>query len=146
MKLLIVSAILFGHIITSFFAGAVPTMKRSVLLINDSILIVDIADTPKKRTIGLSGRDSLQDNEGIILVFDSLDFHSVWMKDMFFPIDVVWFDEKWKVVDIEKDIRPESFPMGFHPRKPAQYILEISAGSIERIGISIGDNAVLSEF
>ncbi len=146
MKLLILSAFLFGYIIIGSFTGETSTVEKSTLSINDSTLIVDIADTSEKRIAGLSGRDTLRDNEGMILFFDFSDFHSIWMKDMLFPIDVVWFNEEWKVVDIEKEIRPDSFPMGFYPRDPARYILEMNAGSIERIGISIGDNALLSDF
>lgn len=58
---------------------------------------------------------------------------------MKFPIDVIWLDEDYLVVDIAQDVRPYSFPKIFEPQTPALYILEVSAGFSSRNNIKIGD-------
>ena len=65
------------------------------------------------------------------------------MKDMNFPIDVIWLDENYRVVDIAQDVRPDSFPKVFDPQGPAKYILEVNAGFSGRNNIKIGDRLEL---
>ncbi|TSC90524.1 MAG: hypothetical protein G01um10142_420 [Parcubacteria group bacterium Gr01-1014_2] len=59
---------------------------------------------------------------------------------MNFPIDVIWLDENYRVVDIAHNVRPDSFPEIFEPRAPALYILEVNAGFARRNGIETGDD------
>jgi uncharacterized membrane protein (UPF0127 family) len=61
------------------------------------------------------------------------------MKDMKFPIDMIWLDENKEVIHIEKDVKPETFPESFGPNKNAKYIIEIKANRVDQIGLSVGD-------
>lgn len=106
---------------------------------------VEVVSTPEKREKGLGGREILRDDHGMLFVFDSIDYHKMWMKDMNFPIDVVWFDENFRVVDITRNISNQSFPNTFMPIKPAGFALEINAGYAKRYGINIGDNAIFEK-
>ncbi len=102
---------------------------------------VEVADNPLARTQGLSGRESLQEGEGLLFVFDRPGRHSFWMKDMNFPIDIIWLEGDGDVVHIEKDVRPDSYPQTFTPRLPARYVLEVNAGFTENQNIKVGDKA-----
>jgi len=68
------------------------------LKINEIDLYVELADTPEKRAQGLSGKKELNHDRGILFVFDKSDAYSFWMKDMNFPIDIIWLDEAKKVI------------------------------------------------
>lgn len=95
-------------------------------------IMVEIADTETKRTQGLSGRESLRENEGMLFVFPEPDYHGFWMKDMQFPIDIVWLDENLRVISVTERIAPETFPEVFYPPKPIQFVLEVPAGVVSQ--------------
>lgn len=100
---------------------------------------VDLAENDRTRERGLSGRQSLGKNEGMLFVFDRPDKHRFWMKDMNFPIDMIWIDENMKVVYIKKDSRPESYPETYGPDEPAKYVLEVLSGFSEKNNLKVGD-------
>lgn len=91
-------------------------------------LNVELANTVEKRTIGLSGRKKMGNNQGMLFAFDSPGFYSFWMKDMNFPIDVIWISKNLKIVDITENVQPGSFPQKFVSGEMAQYVLEVNAG------------------
>jgi uncharacterized membrane protein (UPF0127 family) len=102
-----------------------------------------VADTEALREQGLSGTKVLQPTDAMLFVFDENDKHGIWMKDMNFPIDIVWLDEKKKVIFMVKHAEPSSYPFTtFKPTKPARYVIELPADTIERKDIIIGDKAV----
>jgi uncharacterized membrane protein (UPF0127 family) len=101
-----------------------------------------LADTDPTRIQGLSNVDSLHLNGGLLMAFDSSDTHGVWMKDMNFPIDIIWLDSSKKVVYIVKNAPPEEpATIIYKPKDPARYILELPAGSVKKAGIKTGDVA-----
>ena len=63
---------------------------------------------------------------------------------MNFPIDVIWLDKDFEVVDIAQNISPDSFPQVFEPKAPALYILEVNAGWAEHNNLKIGDRVDLN--
>jgi len=106
---------------------------------------VEIADTPEKRERGLSGRAPLAPNEGMLFVFDEPGIYSFWMKEMLFPIDIVWIDEEGRVVHITENADPSSYPQTFSPPSPVLYVLEISAGLVKINNISLGNQVFLKK-
>lgn len=119
------------------------TFNESHMVLGDATLKIGIADTPEERKKGLSGLDSLKDGAGLFFIFDSADTHGIWMKEMNFPIDIIWLSSTKQVVYIEKDVSPETYPEVFQPTRNAQYILEVPAGFVKKWGIKIGDQATL---
>jgi hypothetical protein len=117
--------------------------QKPFVVINGIPVEVLIADTPDERRRGLSGRGELLANQGMLFVFDKSDAYNIWMKDMQFSIDVIWISSGGVVVDIRKDISPETYPEVFGPRTSAQYVLEVPAGFAEKYDISVGDRTVL---
>jgi uncharacterized membrane protein (UPF0127 family) len=60
----------------------------------------------------------------------------IWMKDMKMPIDIVWLDRDKKVVHIEENVEPDTEPHDvYQPPVPARYVLEMSAGSVQKFAI-----------
>lgn len=87
-----------------------------------------LADSEKERDRGLSDRSNLLENEGMLFVFDEQVKPSFWMKDMNFPIDIIWIDESKKIVDITEDFKPSSYPKTVAPVLPVKYVLEVNSG------------------
>lgn len=119
---------------------------RKILKINDVLLNVDMASTDAERKKGLSGRDGLAEDEGMLFVFDSEGYYGIWMKDMNFPIDIAWLNKDKKIIYIESNVVPETFPKGFYAERDglsilSLYVLEAKAGFFEKSKIKIGDSA-----
>ncbi len=114
-----------------------------ILKVGTARVLIDIADTPALRERGLSGRKLLLDDQGMYFIFDHPDVYPFWMKEMNFPIDIIWIGEHMSVVDITKSASPSSFPQTFVSSAPALYVLEVQAGFAERHGVKIGDQVVL---
>ena len=129
----------------------VPTInntqeKRGTLNIEGKVEFkVDFAATPEQRTQGLSDREYLAADEGLLFVFQSPGRHSFWMKDMNFAIDIIWIDENKSVVDISENASPESYPdYAFSSSQEALYVLEINGGLVQKYGIKVGDSLILT--
>lgn len=120
--------------------GTLMTMHYpSKLVMGGKTFIVDVSDTSFTQTRGYSGRAPISDNEGMIFVFDKLDKHGIWMKDMLFAIDIIWMDENYVINHIEKSVSPDTYPKVFVPNEPGKYVLEVAAGQVEKLGVKIGD-------
>src|SRR3989344_3587537 len=81
---------------------------------------VMLALTPIEQQQGLSGRDGLKDDEGMLFVFANSGEHLFWMKDMKFPIDIIWLNDNREVIYIKKNARPELYPETYGPASPSQ--------------------------
>ncbi len=117
----------------------------SVTVGSSTPLLLEFAITPAERSLGLGGRSYLAEGTGLLFIFDKSDTYGIWMKNMLFPIDVAWLDSKYKIIHIEHDIQPFSYPETFYPSSPARYILETNAGFFDKNGISTGTTLGLLE-
>ena len=101
---------------------------------------VETALTIEEKAQGLSGRKSLNDDEGMLFVFfPDPDIYPFWMKDMNFAIDIIWIGADQKVVYIQKDARPESYPRVYDPLSKSEYVLEVVSGFSEKNNLQVGD-------
>ncbi len=127
--------LLTGFIVNFFFADKDGDFSR--ITIENNTWNIEVAESLKDRIKGLSGRNNLKKDSGMLFIFSGSDFHSIWMKEMNFPIDIVWIDKNFKVVGLKNVAKPESYPEIFKPQSPARYVLEISAGEAKRAKIKI---------
>lgn len=74
-----------------------------------------------------------------MFVFPENAIHCFWMKDMNFPIDIVWLDAKQQVMHVQEGVRPETYPMQFCPPSESRYVVEYMSGMTESIGLEVGD-------
>lgn len=115
---------------------------KSQVTINGFAVNVDIADTAPKQQRGLSGRNKLKDNEGMFFVFETADVQGFWMKDMLFPIDIIWAGEDLRVVSVDKNLSPDTYPATFSSKSPVMYVLEVNSGFSDRNNVKIGDKLI----
>jgi len=128
-----------------------PTASQSAQEQNtvkiDSLHVrVDYAKDDASRAKGLGGRNSLEYDRGMLFVFDKEQKYTFWMKDVKFPIDIIWISKDKKVVDYYKNAEvqldvPDSQLKIYSPQTPAQYVLEVNAGIVDKYDIKIGDKA-----
>lgn len=107
--------------------------------VGEKEIVVEIASGPEAQARGLSGRESLDEDRGMLFDFDKPDIYYFWMKDMNFPIDIIWFDENRKIIYIEKNATPESYPQSFGSDQNAKYVLEVVSGFTEKYNLKVGD-------
>lgn len=113
--------------------------------INEVNYTLEVAATYDQRVCGLSNKRALGKDEGMLFLFEKADKHGIWMKDMRFAIDIIWMDETYTIVHLEENAQPDSYPEVFTPSTPASYILEINAGQIAELGLSLGDTILLPD-
>lgn len=109
------------------------------VVIAGQTLRAELALTPESQAQGLSDRNSLAEDAGMLFVFDRPGKYPFWMKDMNFAIDIIWIGEDLRIVYIKKDARPESYPEAFGPGKDAKYVLEVVSGFSEKNNLKEGD-------
>ena len=115
---------------------------RGTIKVDEVPLEVQIADTEPRRVRGLMFQDPLPSDQGMIFVFDEPGLYSLWMLNMQFHLDMIWFDENGKVVHIEKDVPPCKTALEITtcqsvvPEGDAKYVLEVTAGFIDTNNIT----------
>lgn len=79
----------------------------------------------------------------MLFVFDEPGHYAFWMKDMRFPIDIIWAGPDGRVVHIEENLSPETYPNSFSSALPAQYVLEVPAGFAQAHAVQLGSTLVI---
>ncbi len=115
-----------------FFPGT-PVMH-----IGEIPLRVEIANSEEERKTGLSGRKELEGVNGLLFVFPEAGYHSMWMKDMSFPIDIIWISEDLKVIGIDESVSPDTYPRVFRPSEPARFAVETNVHFSDTFGLRVG--------
>ncbi len=118
------------------------SLTESVVKITEQEIPVLIADTEPERRQGLSGQPTLAPGSGMLFVFDEPGQYPFWMKDMNFPIDIVWIDEQGLITEITPNVSPNTYPTLFTPKDPILFVLELPAGTVNKYGIK-KDNVVM---
>ncbi|HEY4489860.1 MAG TPA: DUF192 domain-containing protein [Candidatus Paceibacterota bacterium] len=112
-------------------------------LINGYQIKLAFALTEVEKTTGLSFQKELKSDAGLLFFFEKDDYHGIWMKDMNFPIDVIWLDQDFVITDLKTNFLPQSFPEVVHPQRKSRYVLEIRSGSAQNLEMKIGDRLKL---
>ncbi len=116
--------------------------RKTRIALGGKTLLVEVADTNEKRERGLMNRTSLKENSGMIFIFSAESKLSFWMKNTSIPLDIGYFDQNKKLVDIQSmqpsspmEIQPRSYPS----KRLAKYALEMPARWFEKNHVKIGD-------
>ena len=115
-------------------------LERGRIRFAGKLLEVEVARTHAERARGLSNREFLPEGTGMLFVYPYAGRRSMWMKDMRFPLDILWFDAERVLVHVEPDVAPETYPESFSSPRLAMYVLELPAGYASRAGVAPGDS------
>lgn len=140
MKKYLIAAVMAVMLALALFYSRHPLTTR--VRIRNQDIFVDVAVTEDEKELGLGGRTTMPADRGMLFVYDRKEQHLFWMKGMRFPLDFIWIDDN-KVADITKNVPP---PTGaefqlptYTANKPIDKILEVNAGTVDRLGIRVGD-------
>ncbi len=114
------------------------------MTIEEATFVVDVADTPERRRLGLGGRDGLEREHGMWFDMGGTGDATFWMRGMRFPIDIIWISDELVVTGVaeklpfpEPGTRDSALPT-YSSGVPIRFVLEINAGLAEELGIGEG--------
>lgn len=151
---------IFGVILVLFIAfifyqfstkstPAGKTAGSSKVTINGTTFTVEVAKTPEQQQAGLSNRKSLAQNSGMLFIFNKPDYYNFWMKDMKFPLDMLFINGT-TVMTVYENVPPPANaaenenPPVIAPSGPIDKVLEINAGMVKKYGIKAGDTVEIT--
>ena len=130
--------LLFVAALGIILLGIRYSMSSPKLKVGNQTISLMVASDQVSREKGLGGRPYLANNEAMLFVFDDVTQECFWMKDMKFPIDIVWLSTSKRVVHIEKNIYPASYPKTYCSMMPAKYVIELNNGYTDSLNIKEG--------
>lgn len=145
--LLILSVVAIVSSFLDFRVSASSADKRyiTVRFPSGARIKAEVADTEEKRTLGLMFREHLDPDQGMIFIFPVADYYRFWMKNCLFDIDIIWLDDKKRIVYHEENLPPckaDPCPSYGHQGK-ALYVVETTGGFFKKMGLK---NGMIVEF
>ena len=137
----ILIVVLIGWFVLSSTIKKGPTAR-----INNRTFNLYIAKSDKDRQIGLSKYNKIADNWGMVFQFGKADYYPFWMKEMKFPIDIIYVKDG-KIVTIHQNVNPPQENQGltiYNPESPADTVIEVNAGLSKKYNLKTGDRVSLS--
>jgi len=123
-------------ILLTSLAHSQGLLKIPVYLKNTEIW-VEVPKNSEERARGLMGRNQLGENEGMLFIFETEDYHSFWMKNTLIPLSIAFIDREGRILGIA-DMEPLTLELHPPPR-PILYALEMKKGWFSTNGIQVGD-------
>ena len=105
---------------------------------------VEIADTDLKRKIGLQCRTKMELNEGMLFIWKTEDFRSFWMKNTSIPLDIIFLNKTYEIVDIFYNAKPYSLK-SISSKKKANYVLELNKGVFDSYKFDLKDKMIINK-
>ena len=107
---------------------------------------VELATTPEKRFLGMSGRQDVAAGTGMLFIFRDSQPREFVMRGCLVPLDIVFIDDGLRIVAIHT-MAVEEDRVGrrkYRSGKPARYALEVAAGSLAAARVNVGDEVTFS--
>lgn len=130
--------IIIAILIWRFFFYIPSSIKFVDIKINNTNYKIEIAKTLAQKAKGLSKRNSLCSNCGMLFIFDFEGELPFWMKDTLIPLDIIWLDKNGKIVS-NKTVMEINSQKIYKNQSPAQYVLELNANDYQNLNLKIGD-------
>lgn len=149
MKNRLVILLILGILFLSFIGlQKTTTNSKQSATINGVNFNLEIAQTKEQKSIGLAKYKKIEKNFAMYFPFERKDYYSFWMKDMKFPIDIIYIDNE-KIVAIFKNVQNPKSPNDklqvYNPEKLADSVLEISAGLSDKYNFKTGDRVSIKK-
>ncbi len=124
------------------FLKKAPTDTCRIITNDETLFLnLEVADTIQKRTLGLMFRKSLPTNNGMIFLFDTPQKGSMWMKNTYIPLDMLFFNEKFEIVHIHENAVPHDETIITTPM-PVSGVIEVNAGYAQQNKIQSGNKII----
>jgi len=121
---------------------ALPTEALKIVSADKShTCTVEVAATEPQRAKGLMFRDAMAADQGMLFIFDGESERHFWMKNTPLPLDIIFISSTGQIVSIAADTTPYSEKV-IPSHAPAEFVLELNAGTAARLGIAAGDRVI----
>ena len=132
-------------LVSLFLIFLIGCTSSSFVEIDGKRIFVELADTPKEREEGLMFREELCDDCGMLFVFEEKGRHDFWMKNVVIPLDILFIDKDWLIVDIISAEPCTEDPCEHYlPSEDILYAVEVNKGFVAQHNISQGDYVTFS--
>jgi len=124
--------------------GGVKRLKKEdgqKIMIGERVVLVEIKDTEEERRQGLSNRENLDKDTGVLFIFEELGKYDFWMKEMKFDLDFIWIKGE-EVVEITEGVKAPKEgekPVRLRPKVLVDRVLEVNSGWVKDNEIKVGD-------
>lgn len=144
----IIAAVAIGGLGIAFVPEEVKEkdteFSKGTVRIDDDVITVEIAETAAEKQRWLTFRqDRLPADTAMLIKHGEPDLHEIWMLNIEYNLDLVWFDGSGNAVYLVKDVPPcqnvvETVSCTYKTTKPATYVMAATAGFVDEHGISVG--------
>ena len=143
---------MFRFAILAVFLAALPAVALDVpewavaVFPSGAEFSLEIAATDRQRQRGYMFREEVAAHEGMLFLFDATERHSIWMKNCRVTLDIIWFDEDFRVVEIAAEAQPCSADgpcPSMRPMRASRYVLEIAGGRAAEEKLTRGDLVII---
>lgn len=114
-----------------------------VMLPDGSTVHVELATTPAEQAYGLMGRTKLPEGRGMLFIHEGMARHAYWMYHCKIGLDIVWMDADHHIVEMSPNTPPCKGKSNTCPsyggQEPAEYVLELPVGSIQKHHLAVGE-------
>ena len=127
-----------------------PNKNFNEIYINNGEKIIkinaEVADDNEERTKGLMFREKLDENDGMLFVFDNENYQTFWMKNTLIPLDIIFINKNLEVVDIKNAVPCKEEPCTLYKSsKPAMYVLEVNGNFTAKNKIKLGSRILTNK-
>ncbi len=140
----LVILVAFGGVI--FYQFSKSTKPKSQITIAKQAFSLEVATTSAEQQKGLSGREKLPQDQGILFIFAKADHYPFWMKEMKFPIDIIFIKNN-KIVSITHNAQPikkdDNNPPIYQSEEPFTHALEINGGLAKKYAFKKNDTVII---
>ena len=126
-------------VIAVFFASSffIKANKASLIMGSNPVYSLEVVRSAADQAKGLGGRASLAPNTGMLFWNTTSAHRCFWMKDMQFPIDIIWVSGDRHITNIEHSLSPSTYPKSYCA--DGQYVIELNAGEATKNNLNVGD-------
>jgi uncharacterized membrane protein (UPF0127 family) len=145
-KILIALLLICFFVYVFKFLDRKPNSTEIKISSASTTIVATIANTENKRSLGLSYTEKLDENAGMLFIFDDVNQKNFWMRDMNYDLDIIWLDVNKQVNGFFENVPAASYNSKhpelskiYHSPDNTKYVLEVNAGTISKDKIKVGD-------
>jgi len=106
----------------------------------DTCYEVEIANSPDERSLGLMNRPHLEEDKGMLFIFEEPKKHYFWMKNTLIPLDIIWLNQNQEIIYVNENTPPcvTQTCESYGPDEDSKYVLEINGGEFQKQNMNLG--------